>query len=119
MPYKDPDAQKAYFKAYKQRHKERDAESAKGRQLKYLYGISLHDYDRLLEKQNGRCKICGTTHPGGKGRFHVDHNHDTGKVRGLLCNSCNTGLGRFKDSPTLLLSAHHYLLSEGHYGTSQ
>ena len=86
-------------------------------QLKRKYGITLEDYDRLLENQEGCCSICGTDEPGGgKGRFHVDHNHITGKVRGLLCNSCNTGLGRFKDSPEVLLKAAAYLLEQGYYG---
>ena len=86
-------------------------------QLQRKYGITLEDYDRMLEDQGGCCKICGTDEPGGgNGRFHVDHNHSTGKVRGILCNSCNTGLGRFKDSPEVLLKAATYLLEQGHYG---
>lgn len=85
--------------------------------LKAKYGITLEDYDCMLEDQVGCCSICGTDEPGGgKGRFNVDHNHSTGKVRGLLCSSCNTGLGRFKDSPALLEAAKEYLLEEGYYG---
>ena len=86
-------------------------------QLKRNYGITLEDYDRLLEDQEGCCNICGTDEPGGgNGRFNVDHNHATSKVRGLLCSSCNTGLGKFKDSPTVLLKAAAYLLEQGYYG---
>ena len=84
--------------------------------LKDKYGITLEDYDRMLEDQGGSCAVCGTEHPGGKGRFHVDHNHSTGKVRGLLCHSCNVGLGALKDSPEVLLKAATYLLEQGHYG---
>jgi hypothetical protein len=82
---------------------------AKDYNLRRYYGIALADYLEMLEAQNGRCKICGTDTPGGKGTFHVDHCHDSEKVRGLLCHSCNVGLGHFKDSKTLLLKATLYL----------
>ena len=82
--------------------------------------MTLEDYDALYEKQSGECAICGTDTPGGPGeRFRVDHNHDTGEVRGLLCNSCNRGLGYFKDSPTFLSKASTYLYTNGHYGPSK
>jgi Recombination endonuclease VII len=61
--------------------------------LKTQFGISLEDYEKILESQNGVCAICG----GGAGRknsrFAVDHDHETGRVRGLLCLYCNTRLG--------------------------
>jgi len=84
--------------------------------LKRTYGITLAEYDTMLEQQGGCCKVCGTTDSGGKGRFHVDHNHTTGKVRGLLCNGCNIGIGHLKDSPDVLLKAAAYLLEQGYYG---
>ena len=87
---------------------------AKDYNLRRYYGIALADYLEMLEAQNGRCKICGTDAPGGKGTFHVDHCHDSEKVRGLLCHSCNVGLGHFKDSKTLLLKATLYL-EDNHY----
>jgi len=77
--------------------------------LKRNYGISLAEYDKMLEEQEGECKICGTTDSQGKGRFHVDHCHITGEVRGLLCHNCNRGLGYFKDNITSLLEAVRYL----------
>lgn len=80
------------------------------------YGIELKDYDLMLEAQGGGCQICKSTDPKGQGRFHVDHNHETGEVRGLLCSHCNTGLGMFKDSPALLISAAAYLEDKGSYG---
>lgn len=77
------------------------------------YGIGIAEYDRLFEKQSGQCAICKTDKPysGGErgGRLHVDHCHSTGKVRGLLCSSCNVGLGRFKDSAVLIRTAADYL----------
>ncbi|GAA2321850.1 endonuclease VII domain-containing protein [Nonomuraea roseoviolacea subsp. roseoviolacea] len=68
--------------------------------LKRRYGITVEDYDRILAEQGGGCAICGTTNPGGDGSksFHVDHCHETNRVRGLLCYQCNYGLGYFGDS---------------------
>lgn len=83
------------------------------------YGLTLESYDKLLQEQNGVCKICYTNDPRGQstaGRFYVDHNHKTGKVRGLLCNDCNTAIGLLKDSPLITNNALQYLLKEGHYG---
>ena len=82
---------------------------AKDLNLRRYYGISHDDYLEILEAQNGRCAICGTDVPGGKGAFHVDHCHSSGQVRGLLCHSCNVGLGHFKDQESLLLKAALYL----------
>jgi hypothetical protein len=67
----------------------------------------------MLDEQNGRCRICGQSIEGtdekGKLLAHIDHDHDTGRVRGLLCQGCNTGLGMFKDSIRNLASAIVYL----------
>ena len=63
--------------------------------LKKNYGITSDQYDKLLEKQNFGCSVCETKSPGGKSGkfFHVDHDHETGEVRGLLCSGCNLALG--------------------------
>jgi len=85
--------------------------------LKQKYGLTLDDYDKLVEKQEGKCAICGTDQPNcHHKRFVVDHNHNTGEVRGLLCSTCNTGLGNFFDNPETLLKAAYYLHTKGHYG---
>jgi nitrate/TMAO reductase-like tetraheme cytochrome c subunit len=89
---------------------------SRAKNLKNRFGLSLEDYDQMLESQNGQCKICGTDTPGNKGRFVVDHNHVTGEVRGLLCWSCNVGIGHLQDNPSILLSAFNYLSTNGHYG---
>jgi DNA repair exonuclease SbcCD ATPase subunit len=79
------------------------------------FGISAFEYNEMLKKQGGKCVICGTTEPGGRGRFNVDHDHEvekaTGKIkiRGLLCVSCNRGLGYMRDSQDILKSAIEYL----------
>ncbi|MBC8391514.1 MAG: endonuclease VII domain-containing protein [Deltaproteobacteria bacterium] len=77
------------------------------------YGITIDEYYGILEKQGGKCAICGSTDSGDKRtkRFHLDHCHETGKVRGLLCASCNMGIGKFKESPDILLRASKYLSS--------
>jgi len=64
----------------------------------------------MLKEQGGGCAICGETKPlKGKNYLCVDHCHETGEVRGILCHACNTGLGKFKDSPELLHTAINYL----------
>ena len=73
------------------------------------YGLTLKDYERMLKSQDGKCAICGTTDTGKKDYFRIDHCHKTGKVRGLLCHSCNVSLGLFKDSRELLQKAYNYL----------
>jgi len=81
----------------------------RSQQLIKKYGITLEDYEVMLESQNHTCKICGTDEPRGVGAWKVDHCHTTGKVRGLLCNNCNVGLGNFKDNAAVLASAIKYL----------
>ena len=88
-------------------------------QLKYKYGITIADYNLMLNRQGGTCAICNEKNFTRQKATHnnksvpmslaVDHNHKTGKVRGLLCNGCNTSLGKFKDDPILLEKAIKYL----------
>ena len=75
---------------------------------RYHYGISLEDYEALLRIQNGVCAICQQENSLGH-RLCVDHDHRTGRVRGLLCHSCNKGVGFFKDRPDLLHRTIRYL----------
>ncbi len=74
------------------------------------FGLTLLQYDLILLDQDGSCKICGKKKSGGLGRFHVDHNHKTGKIRGLLCNKCNPMLGHAHDDPKILIAAANYLI---------
>lgn len=74
------------------------------------YGITLEQYQKLLDKQQSRCAICLTDDPKGRGdKLHVDHCHTTGSIRGLLCGKCNTGLGLFNDNINILRNAIKYL----------
>lgn len=77
--------------------------------LKKKYGIDLNQYNQLLKDQNDCCKICETHKSNFNKALAVDHCHESGKVRGLLCASCNTGLGQFKENSTLLGKAFIYL----------
>ena len=72
------------------------------------YGITNSDYEVLLQKQNGVCAICGNKNKAGK-RLVVDHDHKSGVVRGLLCNTCNIGIGNLRDDPSILQKALAYL----------
>ncbi|UEL35039.1 endonuclease VII domain-containing protein [Rhodococcus sp. C1] len=82
------------------------------RNNRYLtkYGITAADYDRMFAEQGGVCAICGAEEEGrGYGYLHVDHCHTSSKVRGLLCFSCNAGIGHFEDDTDRLRSAIAYL----------
>jgi hypothetical protein len=93
----------------RKRHQE-NPERTKNNDLKRLYGITLNEYNQMLMEQNYCCRTCGTTEAGGKyGKFMVDHCHSTGKVRGLLCKSCNIALGEIKDNRQTLLNMVEYL----------
>jgi Recombination endonuclease VII len=81
-----------------------------GYMRRYNYGMTETQYLRMLEQQGHACFICGTDDWGGKHDSpHVDHDHATGAVRGLLCGNCNNGLGHFKDNPARLRAAAEYL----------
>lgn len=91
-------------------------EELRRRQLK-AYGMTTETFDAMWEAQEGRCRICARLAPARliqKGTklstaLHVDHDHASGVVRGLLCDSCNRGLGFFFDDPDLLIAAAGYL----------
>ncbi len=99
------------------RHK-RNAKDPEYRRDKYLkrYGITHDDYKKMLAAQGGVCAICKGEETKRWTHFSVDHNHETGEVRGLLCHTCNTGLGQFQDSPEMLAEAANYLRLRGYFG---
>lgn len=78
----------------------------KNQQMKYRYGISLKEFDTLLEKQDNLCALCNMALDES---LCVDHNHTTGKVRGIIHKTCNTAIGLLKDNPELLYRASTYL----------
>jgi len=88
-----------YYRANKDRLRERD--------LKRLYGMTLADYHNLYNEQDGVCRICKSDNNGKT--LDVDHCHETGKVRGLLCRSCNLLIGHSKEDALILFLALEYL----------
>ena len=90
--------------------------NARNQHLKMKYGITEIEYNIKCGEQAGVCALCGEP-PIGKGpsgrRLHVDHNHQTRKVRDLLCGRCNSGLGYFRESTDLLMRAITYLEKHG------
>jgi hypothetical protein len=84
---------------------------AKRREQKfeYKYGITVDQAESMFLAQGSCCAICKSTEPGSKIGWHTDHCHSAGKVRGILCHSCNVGLGYFKDKISTLQAAINYL----------
>ena len=89
------------------RQKNRQTINLKNRVARY--GMSVDQLKRMLIEQNHACAICHVLFLGKK--YRIDHDHNTGAVRGILCHSCNTAIGLLQDSPENALSAHQYLAS--------
>lgn len=94
---------KRHCRAQYTKHTER----YKDRRRRNRYGISAAEYQSRLATQGGVCAIC--REPPKRQSLYVDHDHQTGETRGLLCAHCNTGLGGFRDDPRRLLAAAQYL----------
>ncbi len=104
-----------YSAEYYELHREERREYAKLSYRRRAYGLSFADFLEMVAAQDNKCGICGSSAWGGTSEAeandgpHIDHDHDTGAVRGLLCRSCNIGLGNFRDNSGLLRSAADYL----------
>jgi hypothetical protein len=95
----------------------RNPEKKKAQRLQLAFGLEMEQFQAMLSQQDNACAICGYTDTVNPKLFPVvDHDHKTGKIRGLLCMSCNQGLGKFKDDPALLEKAIVYLISNGSSG---
>lgn len=92
---------------WRQNHPDKASKRDRDRARKLKYGIMPDDFDLLLLDQEYRCKICDTRLAGGT--THVDHDHKTGRIRGLLCFNCNVAIGHLRDDPSLLDRAAAYL----------
>lgn len=102
----NPEYHRQKAREYVARHPDRHADM----NLRWRLGVPWGTYDKMLVEQDGKCGICGDTSPGARTtRFHVDHDKDTGIVRGLLCARCNTGIGQLRHSKPILLAAIEYL----------
>jgi len=115
---------RAYFREYGKKHKDKLREqyrewvkknpdkvktSYDKYYLKTQYKIIPEEYARILDEQGGRCASCGRTKNVFKARFCVDHDHETGKIRGLLCHNCNIGIGNLGDTIEGVRKALAYL----------
>jgi hypothetical protein len=87
---------------------QRDFRLTKGYDRKRIYGIGPVEYAEMLVQQNGVCAICKGVNPNGR-ELSLDHDHNTGKARGILCNRCNLALGKVKDDPEVLWAMIQYL----------
>jgi len=102
-----------FFRTHELRHQKKTMSSyvAIGRSTNYnlraRYGITLREYNILLDKQNGVCAVCGRGP--GKRSLHVDHCHKTGRIRALLCSNCNSTLGKVRDDINILNKLIEYL----------
>lgn len=94
-------------KATRKRWEHQNKDYARKSRFRIEYGISVEDYDRMYDEQEGLCKICLT--PEERYRMHTDHCHQRGRVRGLLCRNCNSMLGHAKDNPEVLRRGAEYL----------
>ena len=103
---KDPERYRRLTRESAARRREHKAPDHWAAWIKKSYGMSAKEYTGLFEKQKGRCAICRNIT---KYRLCVDHDHETGLVRGLLCKPCNSSLGGFKDNADLLQKALAYL----------
>ena len=120
---KNPDKDRASTRNWVKKNREKvrvlnrnwrinNPDKVRNSRLKYAYGITVEEYNSLLVKQEGKCAICDTRSPGGRySRFHVDHCHDSGVIRGLLCNRCNIGIGLFEHDSAVFKKAVSYLES--------
>lgn len=95
---------------------EKGQKANRGHNLEWKYGLSLEGYDKMFARQNGCCAICGRHQFEFNRHLDIDHNHKTGKIRGLLCNTCNMALGAlFADTLGILnlQKAIEYLIQNG------
>lgn len=102
---KNADKIKEYMKHYSANNNDRIRNAS----YKSKFGMTLDDYNVMLIEQDYSCLICNIHESQLDRKLAVDHCHDTGNIRGLLCNNCNTGLGRFRDDINLLTKAIEYL----------
>jgi len=106
----DPEKWKLYQQEWYQAHKIPKEEARNIRRLDSLYGMSPEQFQQMVDAQKGLCAICHRLPHPKRPRLNIDHCHETGKVRGLLCHLCNTGLGSFQDNSAVLAAAIQYLL---------
>jgi hypothetical protein len=106
---KNKEKGQARSKKWRQENRDKFLKSQQRSNFKGLYGITIEQRDALLQAQGSRCAACGSPTPQSKIGWVVDHCHVTGKIRGILCHPCNTGLGMTKDNPERLRNLAKYI----------
>lgn len=92
---------------------EKGKRSSANTKLKRRFGITLEEYEAMVEKAGGKCEICGTALSYNDHRLVVDHDHENGGIRGILCKACNLGIGNLQHDVNLLYKAIQYLETTG------
>lgn len=108
---------KAARREHYQKNREAILATQRAYKLKKKFGLTPEAYATIWNSQGQVCACCGSDTAGGRGAFHVDHDHVTGLVRGILCNSCNLGIGHLKDTLDGVRQAVAYL--ERHLQSTQ
>lgn len=99
----------------RRKYREAHPELHQARHVKNRYGIALETYEAMVVATDGKCPVCGEVPGPPWNKFDVDHDHETGRVRGLLCRGCNLALGGARDNPAILRALADYL--EAHHAT--
>jgi hypothetical protein len=103
-----------YSKEWHKQNYENNKDQVRDKAIYKKYGVTQEWYEETFLAQGGKCAICQAEKAGGRGRrFHIDHCHKTGVVRGLLCFKCNAILGHAQDNISVLDAAKEYLLAHG------
>lgn len=113
------DCDKSARQLYVVDNKDQCKKSDRAYYLKNNYNLSIDDYNQLFNSQDGKCKTCETHQSELNRPLCVDHNHDTGKVRGLLCNNCNRAFGLLKENVKTLTNLITYKQTESADNTEQ
>ena len=108
---KHPHRRAEISKKYRDNNPGKQTQAMRKWKLKKYFGITKAYYNELLQYQKGKCGICRAPMT----KVAIDHSHTNGKVRGLLCNNCNVGLGMFRDDTSLLYEAITYLEGSRHH----
>jgi len=98
-----------YNKKYAKENLDLIRQKERRNNLKYKFGLTVQQYDKMFQDQGGECKICSIAQSQLKKKLCVDHNHDTGRIRGLLCDSCNRAMGLLKESIPVIEKIIDYL----------
>lgn len=102
-----PELYREHNRRWRRENPERSDLTRHASHIRINYGLSLDEYDAMLVRQGGGCAVCGAL-PDGR-RLHIDHDHETGKVRGLLCSGCNTAIGGFREDVATILDGAEYV----------